>query len=403
MELGSLYFSFIIIIYHQIKQIERMEEINMSELAKKRIEENLQTKNPYLDLGNWRLDGTEPELRLLAECKHLETLILSYEWIEYDETEREWIERKSQNQGHKNILKSIPSHLPQNLQKLIIAGLEDNPFEREHQIHDISSLQDLKQLKHLDLSLNAIHDISFLQNLKQLQYLDLNANYIQDISFLQNLKRLQYLNLSSNEIHDISSLQNLKQLQYLSIESNKIQDISFLQGLRQLQYLNLRRNQIQDISFLQELRQLQYLDLSSNEIKDISFLQELPQLQSLDLSSNEIKDISFLQELPQLQSLDLSSNEIKDISFLKNLTQLEQLNLDRNPMSYIPIWLIKGILQKKSFTKFANLKQTSFASQICNLLSSGQDESITLARQLAQEQGWKQEDIEDYVYFFRGK
>lgn len=47
----------------------------MTSLAKKLIEENLKTKNPILDLGNCGLDGTEPELELLAECEHLETLI----------------------------------------------------------------------------------------------------------------------------------------------------------------------------------------------------------------------------------------------------------------------------------------------------------------------------------------
>ena len=48
----------------------------MNKLAKQLIEENIASKNPTLDLGNCGLDGTEPELELLAECEHLETTLM---------------------------------------------------------------------------------------------------------------------------------------------------------------------------------------------------------------------------------------------------------------------------------------------------------------------------------------
>lgn len=47
--------------------------------AKQLIEENLKTKNPYLDLGNCGLNGTEEELSLLKEYTHLKALIFSNE------------------------------------------------------------------------------------------------------------------------------------------------------------------------------------------------------------------------------------------------------------------------------------------------------------------------------------
>ena len=63
----------------------------MSELAQKLIEENLQTKNPVLDLGNCGLDGTEDELyRPLADADHIETLIFSEGWYVYNEEKAKW-------------------------------------------------------------------------------------------------------------------------------------------------------------------------------------------------------------------------------------------------------------------------------------------------------------------------
>ncbi|NJO03971.1 MAG: hypothetical protein HC880_21890 [Bacteroidia bacterium] len=147
--------------------------------AKELIEENLKTKNPYLDLGNCGLDGTEPALDPLAACEHLETLIFSNEWEEYDGEKQEWVRHKSQNQGPKNNLKNLPAHLPPNLQKLVLAG----EYKNEWQIQDISFLQDLKSLQTLNVSRNKIQDISlaFLNSLPRLNRLILDGNPIQNI------------------------------------------------------------------------------------------------------------------------------------------------------------------------------------------------------------------------------
>lgn len=52
----------------------------MSKLAEKLSRENLQTNNPYLDLGNCDLDGTEDELyKPLLDVEHIETLTI-YIW-----------------------------------------------------------------------------------------------------------------------------------------------------------------------------------------------------------------------------------------------------------------------------------------------------------------------------------
>ncbi len=259
--------------------------------AKKFIEENLRTQNPRLDLGNCGLDGSEPELAQLAECTHLETLIFSNGWEEYDEEKQKWVYKESRNQGPQNQLQKIPPHLPPTPRQLILAGTRDM-FNR-WQIEDISALQALSQLQSLDLSKNKIQNYSFLQALTQLQSLNLSWNQIQDISFLQHLSQLKYLNLMANRIRDIYSLQPLSQLQELILSKNQIQDISFLQNLSNLHTLGLSDNQIQDISFLQPLSQLKSLDLGENRIQDISldFLNHFPQLNELELYANPIQNI----------------------------------------------------------------------------------------------------------------
>ncbi|UTA66520.1 leucine-rich repeat domain-containing protein [Emticicia sp. 21SJ11W-3] len=313
----------------------------MSRLAIELIEENIRTKNPFLDLGNCGLVGELPNE--ILKCKDwLERLNLG---VYYFDPESK-ISIPSKNKGNRNKIKGKGLDALQNLPQLQSLDLHYN------QIQDISFLQNLSQLQSLDLSSNQIQDISFLQNLSQLQSLDISINQIQDIRFLQNLSQLQSLDLSSNQMQDISFLQNLSQLQSLDLSFNQIQNYSFLQNLSQLQSLDLRSNQIQDYSFLQNLSQLQSLDLRYNQIKDISFLQNLYQLLSLYLSSNQIQDIRFLQNLSQLQSLDLSSNQIHDVSFLQNLTRLSFIDIRYNPVQNIGEGFKQFILNNTNLEEF---------------------------------------------------
>ena len=97
----------------------------MSELARQLIEENLRTRHPVLDLGNCGLKlGTEDELyRPLANADHLEKLIFSTEWYEYDKERAQSVRKESQNKGIGNALIQLPAGLLAHLQTLIIAGI----------------------------------------------------------------------------------------------------------------------------------------------------------------------------------------------------------------------------------------------------------------------------------------
>ena len=176
----------------------------MLEQAHRLIAENLRTKNPYLDLGNCGLTNLN-ELPDLFDCEHLETLVLSNSWFEFEK--REIGIKRSQNKGAPNNLIKLPPqiYILSNLTKLICAG-EINYLGR---ITDISFWKDLKSLTSLDLSFNRITNISFLKDLKYLTHLYLDYNEITDISFLEDLKDLSCLHLRLNQITDISYLKDL--------------------------------------------------------------------------------------------------------------------------------------------------------------------------------------------------
>lgn len=194
------------------------------------IRQNIETQNPYLDLGNCGLDGTEPCLQLLEQCTHLETLIFSsvwYEWYEFDiEKFRLYMESLalgmedgdvikyySQNKGKPNKFTSLPTCLPTSLRKLVLAY---------NRISDISIIGRLTKLTHLNVSGNQISDISVMGGLNELTHLSISINKIIDISIIDKLDSLIYLDAQDNHISNISAISSLTKLNYLDLLDNQI-------------------------------------------------------------------------------------------------------------------------------------------------------------------------------------
>lgn len=435
----------------------------MSELVQKLIAENLESKNPVLDLGNCGLDGTEKKLyQALQEADHLKTLIFSNQYWDYEKKAF----HKSKNEGEKNCLDQIPENLPLHLEKLIVAGEAGNRWQIQNissiislkylqelnlhgnRVQDLKPLQELKALKKLDLSDNhQIEDISFLKNLEQLQSLNLNlgedyeevpyflgalknlrvldisSSRLENISFLKDLKALEVLDLSLNGIEDfyvlanleklqdlnlyanynygrkgkgLETLKNLQQLKNLNLSDIQIQDITFLESLHRLEKLELHHNEITEVTPLQGLANLKILGLVINRIEDITALQTLKNLEELYLNSNEIKDITALKKLQNLRVLYIKYNLIEDHSLLKNLENLETLEMDIDNFEFPPIWYAYLSAKRGKMSDCKELSELPQVKKVWQLMQATDEKNNALAQQLAEGQGWTEEDIEMY-------
>lgn len=361
----------------------------MSELAEKLIAENLKTQDPYLDLGNCNLNGTEKVLGKLEECSHLRTLVLANHWLASEEDENIWI--TSNNRGLENDLKKVPLTLPTNITKLILT--------EQKEIENYDFLERLKMLEELDLSFTNIGVLHPIQDLKYLTILYLHESQIQDLSPLQNLEHLQVLYLIENQIRDLTPLQNLKNLQEIDVSYNLVSNLTPLQGLPKLQILDVSENAILDLASLKNLPVLQVLDLTNNGVQEAEPLSKLQSLQELYISSNQIQDFTALQSLPNLKKLALSNNPTNDISALKNLINLEVLHLHPWEFTFLPpIWFAYLKVKGGKLGDYIHLSevQAAFTQKVWQLLKSRDKKNIELARQLAQGQGWAEEEIKIY-------
>ncbi|XP_035547725.1 receptor-like protein 56 isoform X2 [Juglans regia] len=273
-----------------------------------------------------------------------------------------------------------------------------NYDEKRSWLLNVSLLEPFKELRSLDLSLNAIHgcipDEGFekLSTLRNLEILNLGQNSFDDNSILQSLgaiTSLKTLNLTGNYLEGYfpaQELVTLRNLNALDISSNGYngslpnQGFERLAVLRNLETLILDRNlfgysiipslsnltslmtlSLSGNSFwadggvnveggtferLSVLRNLKTLNLDGNGFNDsiIPSLSGLTSLTSLSLAFNRIQGggegWKMLSRLENLEILDLSYNGLNDTSFLQSIAavkSLKSLNLANNELTgYFP-------------------------------------------------------------------
>jgi len=232
-----------------------------------------------------------------------------------------------------------------------------------NEIHDVTPLSSLTQLKNLNIEDNYIDDISPLSSLNSLITLSIGSNRISDITVFETLSQIEYLSLSRNEIKNIRSLSYLTQLKILNMNYNQINSIAPLSILKNMTNLVISNNPINDLSPLASLEGLELLKMENigyktditplsflinleelfigegNQINDLAPLESLPNLALINIDNDLITDerleiiTPFLAATDSLDYLMLRNNKISDITPLASLTGVKALNLSNNQIS----------------------------------------------------------------------
>lgn len=198
------------------------------------------------------------------------------------------------------------------LNKLEILNLRNNGIVDLNAVN-IDVLESIKTLRELNLRHNILVDDSFnndvirlydlnpLSELTQLERLILRDNDIQSLTPLENMTNLRYLDVSQNRVEKSS--------------------FDILEGLFQLEYLNLRETDIEDLSVLVSLRGLTVLNLHSNSnVESIEPLKALISLEVLILENVPIKEeIIHLSNLTRLHRLNLRNTQIETLQPIESL------------------------------------------------------------------------------------
>ncbi|PHR99508.1 MAG: hypothetical protein COA78_24910 [Blastopirellula sp.] len=209
---------------------------------------------------------------------------------------------------------------------------------------DLSPLGSLKNLDSLDITFSSEKSYT-AKNMEELSKLDCSLNIllhgqlIDDLTPVQQLNNIRELELIHTEVNDLSPLSDLMQLELLDIDGANVTDLTPLAKLINLRVLKLDTLEAKDLSPLSDLTQLEELHIVGSGFTDITPLAKLVKLRDLRLvgppvafSPNSLKgpnitDLMPLTKLVNLRELRLYDLKTKDLSPLENLVNLEELHI----------------------------------------------------------------------------
>lgn len=203
-------------------------------------------------------------------------------------------------------------------------------------IQDITSLENLSNLRFLSLGKTNIASIEPILGLKNLEELFIYlCHNIKSVKGISRLKSLIKLDLLSNKLEDLSEISNMPALKYLDVsysKSLKAPPFTSIATNKNLEILVIANTDLRSTKHLSRLRNLRFLDIANTGLADISEFSGLSSLEVLNASLNSIVDVSPIADLQYLWRLKLSSNMIEDVSDLKNHPSLEIVNFISNPI-----------------------------------------------------------------------
>jgi internalin A len=173
-----------------------------------------------------------------------------------------------------------------------------------------------QEISKIDCSHNNLKTTWGLQDLVNLKSLDISHNFITQIQGWMFLSSLQIVNLSHNNLSCIQGLHQCYKITTLMLQFNQLESISGLETLKNLQYLNLSNNSITDKTSIRPL--------SLNSKLEVLYLESNPIINYRQLCYSMILSLVMLDGKPTPGKL--RKGTVKDSYKLKRLTSIKYNN-----------------------------------------------------------------------------
>lgn len=210
----------------------------------------------------------------------------------------------------------------------LAAGKEEINLSRSKIITDLKPLDQLKNLKVLDISSSDITDLFPIRNLTTIEVLDCSNTSVENLRPLKYSKSLKQLFINNTPVNSITVIEIFENLELLHMEHTVIDSLPSVDRLSNLKDLDVSSTNLQRLDSIKYLNALEILNISNTSVMDLEPIAKVESLKILNLSNTKINALDPLGSLDNLEELNIENSEIKEINSLKPLNNLKRIYAD---------------------------------------------------------------------------
>lgn len=185
------------------------------------------------------------------------------------------------------------------------------------------TMDEVKEVRKCDLSVNNLVEIAMLKDMQHLIYLNLAKNKIKTLTIFcadDLFPNLKWLDVSNNKIVDMPAFK-LPKLEYLDISYNKLEKVNDgWSGHANIRIFKTIDNKFKSLSQFKSMPKLEQLYMANNAITLLGSWDGMPALKKLHLRRNKIEKID--EECPPLDALEYINLRANKIANMENLERL---------------------------------------------------------------------------------
>lgn len=171
-----------------------------------------------------------------------------------------------------------------------------------------------------------VYNLEGIENLKNLRRLEIYTANIKDLSCLESLSDLKYLKISYGKLEKLTRLKELGSLEELEIGYIDVNNVSSIDNFPNIKSMSIQGIDLKNLSLVKEIETLEKLRLSFCEINTLDGLEYLTNLKRIEFFNSKVENIYKIREAKSLKTVDINSSEIGDIEELKKSSDLIIIN-----------------------------------------------------------------------------
>lgn len=202
--------------------------------------------------------------------------------------------------------------------------------------NSLRMLKDITRREGLEVPGNLlILDLYPVDEMTELRSLNISNTQISDLFPARNLTKLVSLNISGTGIDDLGPIRYNTQIRELYLDSSSVRSLSPIQDFAGLEVLHFNNTLVDSLLPVRHLNNLKDLRMDNTPVSDLSALGNLTNLENLSVSGTQIDSLTSLQYLITLKRISFENTRISDLGPLSRLDSLEFIDADQTQVAIL--------------------------------------------------------------------